>query len=94
MHRYKFSKKALADLKKLPKQTQRLIVRKLEYFVSGNNPLLFAKNLTNYSLGQYRFRIGDYRVIAEIDSGQKKIQIVFVGHRKNVYDKIWLSSPL
>ena len=31
-------------------------------------------------------RIGDYRVIYEVDSVEKKIIIMFVGHRKNVYD--------
>ena len=84
MYRYLFSKKALSDLKKLPKQTQRLIVGKLEYFVSGNNPLQFAKTLTNYSLGQYRFRIGDYRVVFDLEVGEI-IFVLRVGHRREIY---------
>lgn len=32
-------------------------------------------------------RIGDYRVIYEINKPDKKVVILFVGHRKNVYDE-------
>lgn len=31
-------------------------------------------------------RIGDYRAIYEIDQGKEKVVVLFIGHRKNVYD--------
>ena len=34
----------------------------------------------------WKVRIGDYRAIYEINSKKKKIIILFMGHRKNVYD--------
>ena len=34
----------------------------------------------------YRMRIGDYRAIYEIDTNKKQVIILYIGHRKNVYD--------
>jgi len=34
----------------------------------------------------YRMRIGDHRVIYEIDTNKKQLIILYIGHRKNVYD--------
>ena len=34
----------------------------------------------------WRVRVGDYRVIYEIDRTSNRIVVLFVGHRKNVYD--------
>ncbi len=34
----------------------------------------------------WRLRIGDYRAIYEIDKKNERIVILFIGHRKNVYD--------
>lgn len=34
----------------------------------------------------WRLRVGDYRVIYEIDRGQRRILVLYLGHRKNVYD--------
>lgn len=34
----------------------------------------------------WKIRIGDYRAILEINHAEKKIIVLFIGHRKNVYD--------
>lgn len=34
----------------------------------------------------WRLRIGDYRAIYEIDQKEEKVIVLFIGHRKNVYD--------
>lgn len=34
---------------------------------------------------EYRLRVGDYRVLYIIDESAKKIEVVAVGHRKDVY---------
>jgi mRNA interferase RelE/StbE len=43
--------------------------------------------LTANRLGQWRYRIGDYRVIADIQDEKVIIMVVEIGHRKHVYDK-------
>lgn len=47
------------------------------------SPLDFAEHLTERSLGSYRFRIGDFRVVFDIE--QEKIVVLVVGHRREIY---------
>lgn len=35
----------------------------------------------------WKIRVGDYRVIYEIDGSSNRVIVLFVGHRKNVYDE-------
>jgi mRNA interferase RelE/StbE len=35
----------------------------------------------------WKLRVGDYRAIYEIDEASKRVIVVYVGHRKNVYDE-------
>jgi mRNA interferase RelE/StbE len=34
----------------------------------------------------YRLRIGEYRVIYELDLNKEQVNVLYIGHRKNVYD--------
>jgi len=83
MYSYEFKPQAVRDLKKLPKDIQKRIIKKLDYFVSFDNPLVFADHLVNFEIGSYRFRIGDYRVIFDVID--EKIIILTLGHRREVY---------
>ena len=80
---YVFKNQALRDLQKLPQEIQKRIIKKLDYFVESREPLSFAENLVNFEIGQYRFRIGDYRVIFDLDD--ERLIILTLGHRKNIY---------
>ena len=51
--------------------------------MSSQDPLYFAEHLNNFSLGEYRFRIGDYRVSFDIENDTAKI--LKVSHRKDIY---------
>lgn len=84
MNTYRFTKRAIKDLGSLPKNKQRLIIEKLEYFLSTDKPLSFAKNLTDFNLGQSRFRVGDYRITFDLDS-DGTIYILHIGHRREIY---------
>lgn len=52
----------------------------------AEEPLRYAEKLTDPSLGTYRFRIGVYRVIFDIEG--KNIVILRVGHRKDIYRRL------
>mgnify|MGYP003395175849 CR=1 FL=1 len=80
---YEFTSKARKDIKKLSPEIAERIIKKLDYFVSMANPLGYADHLTNYEIGNYRFRIGDYRVIFDIY--EDKIVILKIGHRREIY---------
>ncbi|MCK4620862.1 MAG: type II toxin-antitoxin system RelE/ParE family toxin [Desulfuromonadales bacterium] len=47
------------------------------------DPLRYAKGLTNAVLGTYRFRIGDYRVVFDLEGDE--IVLLRVGHRRDIY---------
>lgn len=83
MFDYQFTKISFKRLEKLPKDTQIRILSKLDYFCQQGDPLSFAEPLTKSSLGEYRFRIGDYRVAFDLED--KIIIIHDVDHRKNIY---------
>jgi mRNA interferase RelE/StbE len=50
------------------------------------NPFHYFEQLTGRS--DYKLRVGDYRVIADIDEKTKRISILFIDHRKNIYKKL------
>ena len=80
---YRFKPTALRELKKLPPNIQKRLIAKLEFFLKSNQPLTYADRLINWELGQYRFRIGDYRVIFDVEG--EIIVILSLGHRKEIY---------
>jgi mRNA interferase RelE/StbE len=83
MHRVEFTPTALKDLQKLPRSVQKRIIKKIEFFLSSGRPLAFAHGLINSELGQYRFRISDYRVIFDLE--EETLVVLKIGHRKNIY---------
>lgn len=83
MYKLIFRPKAEKDLKKLPLNVRLQIINKLKYFLSAANPLDFASHLKDTDLGSYRFRVGDYRIIFEIED--QTIIILTLGNRRDIY---------
>lgn len=84
MYEVIFDEEAIGFLTTLPKETKERIFKKI--ISTKENPLHFFECLSGRS--EYKLRIGDYRIIADLDQSNKKIKIIFAGHRKNIYDKI------
>lgn len=80
---YLFRPSADKQFAKLDPQTQSTIVKKLSFFASTPNPLFFAKRMTRFDAGQYRFRIGDYRVTFDVQ--EQTIVVLAIGHRSEIY---------
>lgn len=83
---YCFKPSALKDLKKLPSAIRNRIISKLDFFVKTKEPLRFAEKLKDKELGEFRFRIGDYRVVFDYDFKRQAIIILAIGHRKDIYN--------
>jgi len=81
------TRSAQDDLAYLGKRTAARIIDKLDFFASADTPLHFAKKLKNFECGSYRFRIGDYRAIFDVDSrgAIHILMILQIQHRKDVY---------
>ncbi|MBI4052597.1 MAG: type II toxin-antitoxin system RelE/ParE family toxin [Candidatus Diapherotrites archaeon] len=77
-----FDKKALRELNGLEQETKRRIFSKLRQ--AKEEPKLFFERLQGRQ--DYKLRVGDYRVIADLDFGKKQILVTKAGHRRNVYD--------
>jgi len=82
MYEVKLTDLALKELHKLERDVQNRIVKTLERI--RIRPQAYVTKLVG--LSTYRLRVGDYRVIMEIDNNQLFILVVEIGHRKNVYD--------
>ncbi len=85
MYSLKLEKKALKTFEKLDPEERKRIAKKIDAFFEYENPLAFAKRLKNYKLGEYRFRVGDYRLIADVNIENKIIKIMRIGHRREIY---------
>lgn len=82
-----FTERALKDLKKLDRHTAALILGWVRKNLENcENPRQHGKGLTANKSGQWRYRIGDYRLLAEIEDSKIKILILNVGHRRDVYN--------
>ena len=74
------------SFKKLDKQTQKIIKAWIEKNLVGcENPRLHGKWLTANKSGQWRYRVGDYRILAEIRDNELVLVLVEVGHRSRIY---------
>lgn len=74
------------EFKKLDRYTQRMIKGWIEKNLHDcQNPRLHGKGLTANRSGQWRYRIGDYRLLCQIDDGKLVILALSVGHRREVY---------
>jgi len=85
-----YTNQAFKDLAKLHKNVTQKILAKIIFFCRQKNPLKYAKKLTNPLFGTYRFRIGNYRAIFDIDDKGiiKILLIITIKHRKDIYRKI------
>ena len=81
-----WERKALKDAKKLDKSARQRIVNYLEKRVlSSQNPYQFGKPLKGNKLGLWRYRVGDYRILCQIEESRLVVLVVAVGHRKDIY---------
>jgi len=82
-YKIEFKKSALKDLKLLGKHFAPQIFRKIEALSDNPHPAQSSK--LKGSENSYRLRIGNYRVLYQIDNQAKIIFIFGIGHRKEIY---------
>ena len=81
MYEIIFSDSSREQFAKLEKTIQKRIIKALER-VKIRPEIYFTKLLGDPA---YKLRVGDYRVIADIDNLKLRILIIKVGHRRNIY---------
>ena len=87
MYRVQTTSRFDREFKKLDRNTQRMIKgwisKNLE---NSEDPRVHGKGLSSNRRGQWRYRIGDYRLICVINDEELVILALTVGHRRDVYD--------
>ena len=74
------------QLRKLDRPIQKRLLDWLEdHFEGCKNPRHFGEPLRGEMAGLWRYRIGDYRVICEIQDQQLVVLALAVGHRRERY---------
>jgi mRNA interferase RelE/StbE len=76
-----YTKTAVSDIKQLDIVVKKRLKKKIETY--AKNPITNAKKLLNFSIGSYRWRVGDYRIIFDIDDNN--LVILRIKHRRESY---------
>ena len=75
------------EFKKLDKYTQRMIKSWIDKNLEGcTNPRQHGNGLAANRKGQWRYRIGDYRLICKIEDNKLILLALTIGHRREVYN--------
>ena len=82
-YKLEISSKAKKDLQSLDPVVQKRIANKLKFFLGHKDPISFAKKLVNSKDGDYRWRIGHYRVVFDVQGNV--VLLLRVQHRREVY---------
>ncbi|AQS54417.1 Toxin RelG (plasmid) [Jeotgalibaca dankookensis] len=83
-----YEKKAIKSLSKLDKGQQRMIMGWItKNLVQTDNPRQQGKALKGELKEYWRYRVGNYRLLADIDDDAIKIILIQIGHRKDIYSK-------
>lgn len=85
--RIEIDKDVQREMKKLDKQVAKRITDKLREVSQLDDPRSMGKGLTGNLAGLWRYRVGDYRIICDIEDGVLLILVVDVAHRREVYKR-------
>ena len=82
-----FERKARRSFDKLADPIAVRIAGALKRVAQSENPRDHGHALSGEWAGSWRYRVGDYRVIARIEDGRMVILVIAVGHRREVYGR-------
>ncbi|MCH8290510.1 type II toxin-antitoxin system RelE/ParE family toxin [Candidatus Poribacteria bacterium] len=84
MYTLKFSVEGRKSLASLDKQVAQRILNKLKWLIQNIDSVIPLPLHGKFS-GDYKLRVGDWRVIYEVDRNQMTITVHKIGHRRDIY---------
>ncbi len=82
-----FDNRARTELRKLDRQVQDRILKWIrETLATEQDPRRTGKPLKGRIQGLWRYRVGDYRIISQIQDENVLILVVRIGHRLDIYE--------
>lgn len=83
-----YSDRALKQLRKMDAPVRTILLSWLDKNVDGcEDPRARGKGLTANRSGEWRYRVGDYRVLCDIQDGKLVVLVIDVAHRSKVYKR-------
>lgn len=73
-------------IKQLDNNMQKRVYKFIKRLPSYPTPRSIGKGLSGDHAGLWRYRVGDYRMLAEIKDSELIVLIVFIDHRSSVYN--------
>ncbi|GAA6615508.1 type II toxin-antitoxin system RelE family toxin [Scytonema sp. NUACC26] len=87
MRKIEWDDAARKELRKLDYTVQEQILTYLDNRIATEeNPRRFGEGLSADKVGLWRYRVGDYRIVCQIEDQKLVVLVVRVGHRRNVYE--------
>lgn len=85
-YKVEYSKTAQKQIKKLDNYTQVMLMNWItKNLVNCKDPKIHGKALKGNLKGQWRYRVGDYRILCDIEDNKIIILVINVGHRREIY---------
>lgn len=86
IYHVEYLKSVQKTLEKMDKYTKRILFEWIDKNLEGcSDPRAHGKPLSANRVGQWRYRVGDYRIIADIQDNKLVILVIAVGHRREIY---------
>ncbi len=86
-YRVEYTSAALKQLKKMDRFDALLIVSWIDKNLEGcEDPRVHGKGLTANHAGEWRYRVGSYRILCVIQDNRLVIEVFSVGHRSTIYE--------
>ena len=86
MYCVEYTKTSVKQLKKMDRKIAAFIISYIdEKLVNCEDPRINGKALKGNYNDIWRYRVGDYRILAKIDDHRVIITVVEIGHRKEIY---------
>ena len=81
-----FDKKAKNEFLNLDSQAKKRIIKFIDdRLIKSENPRIYGAPLKGHLSGLWKYRVGTYRLICQVEDSILTILVVSVGHRKAIY---------
>ncbi len=85
-YKVRLEKDAQKSLKKMGNNDSKIIMAWIsKNLINCENPYIHGKSLQGNLKGKWRYRVGDYRLICNIDDENITILVLLIGHRREIY---------
>ena len=86
IYHVEYLKSVKKTFEKMDKYTKRILFEWIDKNLEGcTDPRIHGKPLGGDRSGQWRYRVGDYRIIANIEDNRLIILVIAIGHRREIY---------